>query len=311
MKRSHLQEAMHLRIPKEKQIRVIVDSDVRNEADDPFAIAHFLLTPLFDVRGIIAAHHESKAVIKETTMMKNYEELKKLMDASNLEDVPIFKGCVRPLADEDEAIESEGCDFIINEAKKHDERPLYIAVLGTMTDVASAINKEPEIAEKLTVVFTGGQSYPKGGPDFNFAQDIRAVRCLFASDANVWQIPLQVYSLMSVTMAELAYKVRPQGKLGKYLYEQIEEYNLHNDDAPGLRRGENWSLGDSPTVGALLETEWRGNFHYEIAPYINDDMTYSPSSSSKEIRVYDSIDTRMILEDFYAKLALYAASESD
>ncbi|MDO4415677.1 MAG: hypothetical protein Q4C20_11435 [Erysipelotrichaceae bacterium] len=40
-------------------------------------------------------------------------------------------------------------------------------------------------------------------------------------------------------------------------------------------------------------------------------MADSPSSSSKEIRVYDSIDTRMILEDFYAKLALYAAKESD
>ncbi|MDO4415678.1 MAG: hypothetical protein Q4C20_11440 [Erysipelotrichaceae bacterium] len=74
-------------------------------------------------------------------MMKNYEEMKKLMDASDLEDVSIFKGCTRPLADELEAIESEGCDFIISEVKKDDERPLYIAVLGTMTDIASAIKK--------------------------------------------------------------------------------------------------------------------------------------------------------------------------
>ncbi|MCR4949788.1 MAG: hypothetical protein K6A40_00525 [Solobacterium sp.] len=49
MKRKDLQKKMNLFIPDEKQIRVIVDSDVRNEADDPFAIAHFLLTPVFDV----------------------------------------------------------------------------------------------------------------------------------------------------------------------------------------------------------------------------------------------------------------------
>ena len=40
----------------EKRIRVIVLSDAKNEADDAFAIVHALLTPSFDVRGIIAGH---------------------------------------------------------------------------------------------------------------------------------------------------------------------------------------------------------------------------------------------------------------
>lgn len=309
MKRSLLSEKMHLYVPMEKQIRVIVDSDVRNEADDPFAIAHFLLTPIFDIRGIIAAHHESKAVIKETTMEKNYAELCRLMEASGLEDVRYVHGCTRPLKSEDEALESEGCRLIIEEARKDDDRPLYVAVLGTLTDVASAINLAPDIAKKLTVVFTGGQSYPGGGPDFNFSQDIFAVRRLFSSEAGVWQIPLQVYSTMEVTMAELAYRVRPYGKFGRYLYGQIEDYNLHNDEPAALRRGENWSLGDSPCVGVLLQTEWRGNFHTEKAPYLNDDMTYTANPEGKEIRVYDEVDPRWILEDFYAKLALYAMDE--
>jgi purine nucleosidase len=36
--------------------RVIVDTDARNEADDQFAIVHALLTPTFDLKGLIAAH---------------------------------------------------------------------------------------------------------------------------------------------------------------------------------------------------------------------------------------------------------------
>ena len=88
---------------------------------------------------------------------------------------------------------------------------------------------------------------------------------------------------------------------------RIEAYNLDNDDAPGLRNGENWCLGDSPVVGALLGCGWRGNFHAEIAPRIADDMRYLPNPGGKEIRVYDYVDVRFILEDMYAKLKLYTA----
>ena len=99
-------------------------------------------------------------------------------------------------------------------------------------------------------------------------------------------------------------QVRPCGALGRYLYEQLEEYALHSDEPWDLRKGENWCLGDSPTVGVLLQCGWRGNYHTEKAPRIADDMRYLPDPEGRDIRVYDSVDVRMILEDFYAKLSL-------
>ena len=45
-------------VPEKKRIRMIVDCDCKNEADDQFALAHHLMTPMFDVKGIIAAHFE-------------------------------------------------------------------------------------------------------------------------------------------------------------------------------------------------------------------------------------------------------------
>ena len=54
MKRSELLARMDLQIPAAAQIRVIVCSDVANEADDPFAVVHHLLTPAFDVRGVFS-----------------------------------------------------------------------------------------------------------------------------------------------------------------------------------------------------------------------------------------------------------------
>lgn len=43
-------------VPENKKIRVIVHTDCKNEADDQFALAHHLMTPKFDVRGIVAGH---------------------------------------------------------------------------------------------------------------------------------------------------------------------------------------------------------------------------------------------------------------
>lgn len=310
MKREELLSRMGMRLPMHRQIRVIISSDVDNEADDQFAIVHQLLTPMFDVRGVVAAHFESKAITPGTTMEKSFQELRKLMQAIDMDDVPMLRGCALPLKDEHDAPESEGVDFIIREALRDDPRPLYVTAQGALTDVAAALNRCPEIGEKLTVVWIGGFPYPMGGVEFNLMQDVAAGRALMDSKAGVWQLPVTVYGTMEVSMAELASRVRPCGAVGRYLYDEIEEYNLtFDEDAPGLRNGENWCLGDSPVVGALLGCGWRGNFHSETAPRIADDMRYLPNPGGKQIRVYDYVDVRFILEDMYAKLALCSGAE--
>lgn len=231
------------------------------------------------------------------------------MDAIGMEDVPALHGCTAPLKSDGDAPASEGVEFLIREALRDDPRPLFVTAQGALTDIAAALNRCPEIAEKLTVVWIGGFPYPEGGQEFNLMQDVAAGRVLMASRAAVWQLPVNVYGSMEVTMAELAARVRPCGAVGRYLYEEMEEYNLRSDEPPGLRRGENWCLGDSPVVGALLQCEWRGNFHMQAAPRIADDMRYLPNPAGKQIRVYDAVDVRFILEDMYAKLKLFSEAE--
>ena len=45
------------------------------------------------------------------------------------------------------------------------------------------------------------------------------------------------------------------------------------------------------------------------APEFNDDMTYRHTGHNRPIRVYDSVDARFILEDFFAKLTAFAQTE--
>ena len=40
-------------VPEEKMVRVITDTDLCNEADDPFAVVQALLSPKFDNVGVV------------------------------------------------------------------------------------------------------------------------------------------------------------------------------------------------------------------------------------------------------------------
>ena len=187
-----------------------------------------------------------------------------------------------------------------------------MALLGTSTDLASALLMEPRIAERMTVIWIGGGDYPQGCWEFNLAQDIHAANVMMASPTPLWQVPRRAYKQMNVTLSELRYRVAPHGRIGRYLFEQMAEFNARVGAAKGSwPHGEGWCLGDQPTVGLLLEDRERDNYDLVPAPRIAPDFSYQPLEGSREIRVYHTIDARMILEDFYCKLALFAMDKEE
>jgi len=303
MKRSDILKRIGITPPPASRIRLIVDTDAKNEADDQFAIMHHLLTPMFDVCGIIATHFEQKTGHTGTSMEASYREIEKVLTLAEIEDVPFFRGCVSPLRSPGDTPESEGTAFLISQARQPGK--LYIAVQGAMTNVAAAINAAPDIAANLVILWNGGGPYPKGRPEFNVMQDPDAVRAVLASNAEIWQTDQSVYCTLEVTLAELKSRVGSCGKIGRYLVEQLEAENqIEYNPNFLLRSGENWVLGDNTTAAVLLMNRLRGNWHVDHAPIIREDLTYQANPNGKLIRVYDSIDVRMTLEDLYAKLSL-------
>lgn len=304
MKRTEILERLHIRVPENSFVPVIIDTDAKNEADDQYAIMHHLLSPKLKVLGIVAAHYESKAATPGTTMEKSCEEVLRVLGLAEIEDVPVYRGCKLPLQSIHEKQDAPGVQFMIEEARKADGK-IFIAAQGAMTNVASAINTEPDIAEKIIILWNGGGPYPKGRAKFNVMQDPDAVRAVLAGGAEIWQTPQDVYASLEVSLAELSRRVRPCGKIGAYLYEQLTAENLAAFRPEFLlRSGENWTLGDNTTAAVLLMNVFRGNWHMEHAPLIKEDLTYAENPNGKMIRVYDSIDVRFTLEDFFSKLEL-------
>ena len=101
-----------------------------------------------------------------------------------------------------------------------------------MTNIAAALNRAPEIASRMTVLWNGGGPYPAGRPEFNVQQDPIACRVLLDSAVTVWQIPQDVYARFEVSLSELALRVRPCGEVGAYLFRQLM------DEYPSAHRGQ-------------------------------------------------------------------------
>ncbi|MCL2572820.1 MAG: nucleoside hydrolase [Defluviitaleaceae bacterium] len=296
------------KMPEEKIVRVITNTDAKNEADDQFAIVHALLSPKFDNVGFIAAHFG--AVKSSTSMEDSYQELEKIFDIMKFDKTGmLYRGAAHALVDEFTPVDSPGAQLIIKEAMRDSDKPLFITFMGPLTDLASAYLLEPRIAKRLTAIWIGGGAYPSGGIEFNMGNDINAVNAVMKSDINLWQVPKNVYEMIPVSFAEMAYRVAPQGAIGKFLFDQLIEHTFEdNPRFSDFRSGESWVLGDSPAVGLIL-FEHRFEFDWVPAPIITPEGRYIHEGNNRAIRVYRRYDSRFIMEDFYCKLALFANIE--
>lgn len=279
-----------------KRVRVIVDTDAACEADDPFAIAHALMSPKLLVKAVIAEHFAA-----EGSMEKSHSAILRLTQKMRA-DVPVLRGEPWPL--QPDAQPSQGVRFIVEEARREDPHPLYVLCLGALTNIARALGEAPDIAARLTVVSIGGQAYDGDVAtirEFNFGNDVPAANAVLRAEVPLIQIPLSAYGMMRVGLAELQRKVYPCGEVGRYLFEQMVNYNA--TPAAAWTQGESWSLGDSPAVGVVLNTACAVTERRK-AMRVNPDTTYAPDPHGREITVVKAVDQRYILEDFFAKLAL-------
>ena len=306
------------RVPEGKRLRYIVSTDCAAEADDQYTLAHILMTPKLDVKGVAAAHFDRMNLHgygPGETAKASYDEVRKVMELMGMADAcPVCMGAPTWLPDESTPIPSEGAQLIIDEAMKEDPRPLFIGVQGSLTDLASAILMKPEICSRMTAIWIGGGDYPEGGGEFNLMQDPHAANVVFRSEMPLWQVPTSTYKQFGVSLAELQYRVRPHGKIGAYLFQNLVALNERlADGAWPWPHGEIWGLGDEGTVAALLEElEKKDGYDVIPAPVVDTEtLQYTHTGENRAIRVYHTMNARLDLEDLFCKLAINFPGQND
>ena len=93
-------------------------------------------------------------------------------------DGKVFKGVRDYVGPEKHAQPAEAVDDLIARARASDpDDPLFVVALGAISNVASALLKAPDIVERISVVWIGGNALDwPDARDFNLRQDLGGPR---------------------------------------------------------------------------------------------------------------------------------------
>lgn len=297
----------NLSAPK-RRVDVILDTDAYNEIDDQFAIGYMLKKPeRFNVKAICAAPFTNeKSDGPADGMEKSYDEILKLLSLMEMDGLSniVYKGSEKYMPDEKTPVESDAADLMSTLADGYSaDDPLYIIAIGAITNVASAILKNPRMCENCVVVWLGGHAVnaPIAAGEFNMYQDIAAARVIFGSGVPLVQLPCGgVVESFATTGPELQYWLSGKNALCDYLVENtVNEANKY-------AKGKPWSrpIWDVCAVAWLINEGWQFMRERLIpAPIPEYDGHYAFDDGRHFIKYIYKINRDRLFEDLFETLA--------
>ncbi|MGH2380505.1 MAG: nucleoside hydrolase [Candidatus Limnocylindria bacterium] len=188
--------------------RVVLDCDPGH--DDAMAILLAAASPAIQLEAITT-------VAGNQALEKTSLNARRVCSVAGIHDVPIAAGCDRPLhraavfaAEIHGASGLDGVDWpeptvaldprhavdLIIELADSDPRPLTIVAVGPLTNVASALERAPDIAGRIERISIMGGAIGLGNwtpsAEFNIHADPEAAAAVIASGAPVTLVPLEV-----------------------------------------------------------------------------------------------------------------------
>ncbi|WP_171099533.1 nucleoside hydrolase [Ruegeria sp. HKCCD7255] len=191
--------------------KIIIDTDPGQ--DDAVAILLALASPdEIEVLGLTA-------VAGNVPLELTAKNARIVCELAGRPDIPVYAGCDRPMNRELVTAEhvhgktgldgpvlpdpempladGHGVDFIIDTLRAHAPGTVTLCPLGPLTNIATAIEKAPDIVERVQqIVLMGGAYFEVGNitpaAEFNIYVDPQAADIVFKSGADIVVMPLDV-----------------------------------------------------------------------------------------------------------------------
>lgn len=279
-----------------EKINVILDTDTYNECDDQFALAYLLKSQdRFNIEAITIApyQHNNDLSIAEG-QEKSYQEVLKICNWLDFETKnKVFKGSTDYIQDGYNET-NNAVEKIIEVALKNEKT--YIMAIGAITNIAMAIIKEPKIIDRIEVVWLGGHStLSKDNDEFNFRQDVQAVKNVFESKVKLTIIPCKnVASNLKTTIYEVEHHLKGKSELGDYLCQRF-----YNDGKHGIQTRR--VIWDISIIAYLINTEWFETSQISC-PTIKNDTSYELTKNRHIITMVNYIDVDKVYSNLFEKL---------
>lgn len=279
------------------KVNVILDTDTYNECDDQFALSYLIKSQdKFNIEAITVApysHKKRNVSVKEGQEL-SYNEILKICKWLNFDiDGKVFKGSTDYIQNGYNE-ENDAVNKIIEIALKNNKT--YILAIGAITNIALAIKKEPKIINKIEVIWLGGNELNyKDNLEYNFRQDIEAVKIVFNSKVKLTILPCNnVVSKLRIDINTLKENIGNKSELCDYLIDRF-----YNDGYHGIQ--EERVIWDISVIAYMINKNW---FRSEsiCCPKIKDDTSYETTTKNHKITMVNYIDENKLYKDLFKKL---------
>lgn len=272
---------------------IILDTDLYNEIDDQIALAYVLKSKeVLNLEAVTIAPFTKGEYNTKTSIEKSYEVAKEILKMCNEEnDEIIFKGATQYFTNDSNQI-NEAVNKIIQIAEKNEKT--YILSIGCITNIALAIKKEPAIINKVEVIWLGTNFLFMKNNDFNFRQDVEAVRYVLDSKVKMTIIPTYPvsYGLM-ISKYELENRIRNANELCNYFCDIFtDDYGTEK-----IRR----VIWDISTVAYMINKEWFQTMEISC-PRIKKDTSFKLTKFRHKIKFVQRLNSNKIYDDLFSKI---------
>ncbi|MEM9528034.1 MAG: nucleoside hydrolase [Bacteroidota bacterium] len=282
-----------------KQPKYIIDADTANEVDDLFAIVGAMARdnrynydePL--LVGLTSAQFHSSPLASDTTARESHainQRLVELMYAP----VPVYLGSDLPLTNHTTPQISPASNFIAEQARTaNTEQKLDVFILGSCTNVASAILQDASIIPKLHVHYLGfwydplTSLYDKN--EFNTGNDTLALNLLLNTPNLAFTVMTATTSqALQMQRSDLDTKLLQDSPVTQFLKDRWDTYHRWWTEKDPEKR--QWTMWDIASLEAWFEPQLAT---LESRPAPADNV-------ARNIQVYTAIDSAAMLENYFA-----------
>ena len=242
--------------------KIIIDTDPG--IDDAMAIFYAAAAPDIELLGLTAIFGNVTVDIATRNALR-------LVEAAGLE-CPVARGAETPLelppfepsshvhgsegfgdipaqVPSGQAIKETAAEFLVRMARAH-KGELVLCPIGPLTNIALAIQLDPEFAQNVARIVLMGGSYEEGGnitayAEANIYHDPHAAEVVFASGARIEMVGLDVTHQILCTKEDFSAMANAAPKLGGML-QDMSHFYLHFYETVGKFDG--CSLHDPAAV---------------------------------------------------------------
>lgn len=281
---------------KELRLPLIIDADTANEVDDLYAIVRAVAEPKFNLLGITSAQFHTSPLATDSTVYESQRVNDKILRLMGQHTIPLPLGSNVPLKQSTEPASSPASDFIVDMAHTMPAgQKLNVVVLGSCTNVASAILQDPSIIPKLKVHYLGfwhdvaTNTYDK--KEFNTGNDPLAVEIILNTEGLDLTIMTATTSQHLVfTKAEVDANLKNRGGIADYLIDRWETYERWWTQEDPEKNS--WIMWDVAIIEALAHPEFSKT----------DTFTTPKGNTQRLLNIHTEIEVENMKTDFWKSL---------